>query len=501
MKKSTLVAASVFLMLVGAVIWSQGRKPQRGISRISFAEVDPGRITKVEIEGKNPVVLTKDGETWRVASGKEADANMVDRMVETISKIDTTDLVTHSTEKHAELEVDAEKGAHVMAYAAGKKVADLWVGKAAAGGSYVRVGDDVYIAKQVFASSFSREASAWLQRKLFDAKIADVTKVTVQLAGAEPYTLVNQDGAWDIEDASVLPKGFRFDKGRARSLASALVNARAKDILDAPPGPVDTKLGEGADVLAIFVEEGEGDAKSSSRMELRLGATNEEDKSVYAQVAGKEDVVTLAEYTAEALRKAPTDFRDLRVMDFEQDKVTEVSISAGNLRLVLEKQGADWKIARASEKIPEDFQLDPTMVTRRISALANARATEVAGGSKSAAGLTRPSATVTATIEGGKSVRLTFGKQTKDDNRDMVYASGNADGEVYLFTKWTRDNLTGGLDSFKKRAEPAGGGGLDPKALQNLPPDVRAGLMKQLQQKQQQQALIQQLQKQQAAKK
>jgi hypothetical protein len=120
--------------------------------------------------------------------------------------------------------------------------------------------------------------------------------------------------------------------------------------------------------------------------------------------------------------------------------------------------------------------------------------------SKSAAGLAGPSATVTATLDGGKTARLSFGKETKDDNRDMIYASGNADSAVYLVTKWTRDNLTGGLDKLKKRADPSGLGDIDPKALQNLPPDVRAGLMKQLKQKQQQQALIEQLQKQQAKK-
>ncbi|MEL6547082.1 MAG: hypothetical protein AAFQ82_20820, partial [Myxococcota bacterium] len=62
------------------------------------------------------------------------------------------------------------------------------------------------------------------------------------------------------------------------------------------------------------------------------------------------------------------------------------------------------------------------------------------------------------------------------------------------------NNTTGGLDGFKKSAAPAGGAlsGLDPAALQNLPPDVRRSLQQQMAQQAQQQQMMKQLQQQQA---
>ncbi|MFC1610469.1 DUF4340 domain-containing protein, partial [Myxococcota bacterium] len=351
------------------------------------------------------------------------------------------------------------------------------------------------VVKQVYSSTFSRESATWLERKLFDAKLADVKRIEVSLQGQPPFALVKADNKWDLEDKSVLPGGFRFDKNGASSLASTLVNARAKDILDEDPGVEKTQIDK-ADSFAFVVEEGEGEGKSTVRRELRLGGPLE-DKTVYAKVGGKEDVITLPEYTAKNLRKAPTDFRDLKMMDFDPAKVTKVAIRDAGLRLTLERQGAEWKIAESSDKIPDDFTLDPGMVVRRLSALANTRAAKVAEGvSAGLAGLGRPGASVTATLEDSKTVTVAFGNEIKEDNRDLIYARGNADNAVYLVTKWTRQNLAGGLKTFKKTADPSGMSNIDPKALQNLPPDVRAGLMKQMQQKQRTQKMMERFQRQ-----
>jgi hypothetical protein len=107
---------------------------------------------------------------------------------------------------------------------------------------------------------------------------------------------------------------------------------------------------------------------------------------------------------------------------------------------------------------------------------------------------------VSVVFEDGKKAALVFGSEFKDGDRDAVYARGNVDDAVYVVAKWTRDNLTGGLAGFKKRAEPEGMPNLDPSAMQNLPPDVRASLMKQLEQKKREQEMLKQVQAQMAAK-
>ena len=87
-------------------------------------------------------------------------------------------------------------------------------------------------------------------------------------------------------------------------------------------------------------------------------------------------------------------------------------------------------------------------------------------------------------------------KEIKEENRDLLYARGNVDDAIYLVTKWTRQNLTGGLKTFQKTADPSGLSNIDPKTLSNLPPDVRSGLMKQIEEKKRQQQLIEKFQRQ-----
>ncbi|MBI3179352.1 MAG: DUF4340 domain-containing protein, partial [Deltaproteobacteria bacterium] len=360
--------------------------------------------------------------------------------------------------------------------AQGKPVAELVVGKAARGGSYVRVGEQVFTVPQVYASTYSREVSAWLDKKLLEDKIDEATRVEVKVVGSAPYALVKKDNAWQIEDASVLPKGFRFDANAARTLVSTLVALRAKDVLAEDPGDAVTGLTSG-DVYAYTLEQGEGEDKSTTRRELRVGKSLE-DKSAYAQVTGKPDVVTLPEYTVKNLRKASTDFRDLRLMDFDQNKVVKLAIAGEAEKLVLVKDGTAWKVQSASVKLPEGFVPDPGMVTRRVSALANARAAKIAD-KAAVAGLGAVS--IAATLEDKRTVTLVFGKTLKEDNQEWIYARGNADSAVYLVSKWTRDNLTGGHKTLQKPPSEADGlANLDPKALSGLPPEVREGLLKQI---------------------
>ncbi len=493
MNKSTLIAIGIFLALAVGAAFTLTRAPERGISRLSFTEVDPAQVDKLEITGKNPVTLVREGEAWRVEGGKLADGAMVKRLVESIPKMASSDLSTEDKARFAELEVDDEKGARVKAYAAGQPVAEFVVGKSARGGSYVRVGEQVFTVAQVFAPTYSREASQWLEKKLFEDKIDQVTRVEVKVAGATPFALVKKDNAWQLEDQSVLPKGFRFDANAARGLVAALTTLRAKDVLVEQPAADATGLAAG-DSFAYLVEEGEGEAKTTTRRELKLGKALA-DKSAYAQVTGKDDVVTLPEFTVKNLRKAPTDFRDLRLMDLDQGKVVKLVITGETEKLTLVKDGALWKLQSASVKPPADFVPDVGMVMRRISALANARAAKVAD-KPGAAGLGAVS--VAATLEDKRTVTLSFGKTIKEDNQEWIYARGNADSAVYLVNKWTRDNLTGGYQTLQKPPSEADGlANLDPKTLAGLPPEVREGLLKQIEQKKQQQMLIERLHQQQ----
>jgi hypothetical protein len=494
MKKSTILALLVFAGLLAAVVVSLRQKPERGITRIGFASVDTAAIDRVEVAGPKPVTLIKKGEAWQLENGKAADADAVKRLLEAIPKVVSSTQVTRDSARFAELEVDEQKGTRVKASAAGKVVAEFTVGKASGADANVRVGDAVYAVSGVNSYLFARDASAWYQLKLFNGTFDDAERVEVALQGGPAYALVKKESDWAIDDAAVLPAGFRFDKNAARTLASSLFNARATTVLEADPGEAISGLGAGADVLRFS-------GKKELKGELLLGAAS--GTKVHARVGGQSDVILLADYTAKNLRKQAADLRELTLVQLDKDKVKQLSIVDGKMVLVFEKQGADWKIQRSSEKVADDFELDPMAVDRRLGAVANARATRIAPDvDKARAGLLKSTATITATLEDKSQVKLVFGDSFKDGDRDAVYAAGNIDDAIYVLTSYVRSNVLGGLDTFKKRAEAPGGMGgmgggmpnLSPEALGSLPPEVRDSLMKQMAQKQQEQQMLQALQ-------
>jgi len=62
--------------------------------------------------------------------------------------------------------------------------------------------------------------------------------------------------AWQLEDPAMVPEGFRFDTGAARTLVSSLVNARAKEIVLEAVGADKSGLDAGCDVLAFVDKDG-----------------------------------------------------------------------------------------------------------------------------------------------------------------------------------------------------------------------------------------------------
>jgi hypothetical protein len=494
MNKSAVIALIVFVVLGAAAVTLMREKPERGITRLTFASMDPDKTDRIVVEGPTPVVLERKADTWKLGE-LDADPNAVTNLLTTVKRVDSTEVVSRNRTRFSELEVDGDKAVHVQTFSGGAKTADFFVGTATAGGSNVRVDDTVYLVKRLYKGAFAREHAQWLDRKLFADKVEDVTRVDVQLTGKEPYTLVKDGKDWKLDDASAakLAKGFRFDRSAASSFAAALVAAQASDVLADSPDDATTGLGDEADSLSFQL--GSGDPRT-----LRLGATK--DGNVYARASTRKEIVTLPENVTKSLRKQLTDLRDLSLMDLDVSSAKRLTIVKDKDRLVLEKDGATWTIAESTEKAPEKFELDSLAVSRRLGAIRAIRGLGVApdGTSGAAAGLDKPTQTATVTLADDRTVTLAFGKDTKLGDTDGVFAHGNADAETYVVAPFARNNVLGGIATFAKNDAAASPlGNIDPKALENLPPGVRDSLLKQIQQKRRQEEALRKAMEQQGA--
>ncbi len=481
MKKSTLIILAVFVVLAGFAFVHFRKPAERGITRLALPKIDAKDVDGLSVTGPMAVELTKSGDAWTLTDGREADQSAVTRAIEAGAKVQSSDLLARGTEHYAAYEVDDAKGTHVTFKKDGKTVSEFIVGKSLSGGATaVRVGDDVYAVKGVAAGLFAKPASTWLERRLFTQNVGDATKLEVKLAGEEPYALVKDKDAWTLEGG--VPADFKLDGGVAAGLVAQVVALRAKDVLATatPASPPE-------DVFVITWKDG-----SSA---VHIPRTPADGDNLHAVIDGKPRTFVVSDGNVGSLRKRKLDLRDASLMSFDNTKAVGLTIVDGASKTVLAKKKGVWELVSSSEKTPPGFVFDPTAVERRVTQIANAKGMRIADDVKDN-GIAQSKTKVSVKLEGGKEETLVFGAQTKDDNRDVIYARGNT-GHVVIATVYVRTNLAGGVSSFAKRGvsdESDALSKLDPQALQGLPPEVRAGLMKQIEQKRREQEMLKQIQ-------
>jgi hypothetical protein len=495
MNKSTLLAVVVFVGLAVAAVVTLRAKPERGITRISFKDVKPESVTAVVIEGSNPIELRKQDGTWMLGS-KHADESAVKRLLDAVVGMESSELVTRSAGRFAELEVEGEKATRVKLLAGGSTIADFTVGTPSTSGSHVRVGDAVYSVAAVYRSTVSRPRAGWLDLALFHDPAENVRKIEVRLRGEVPYVLVREDNKWRLDDPSLMPEGQRFDRVAAQRLASSLAGARAADALEQAPGTEVSGLSDEADTLVFQVGAKEGDIATRT---LQLGSDGEKDQ-VYARASTRDDVVTVPKYLAANLRKKLADLRDMTLLSFDTSKAARLELVEAKRRLVFERSDGAWRIGESTEEPANDFQLDGAIVQRRLTELTALRAVADAPVVPAkTTGLDKPAARASVTLEDGQTAAVEFGAETKWNDQVAVFARGNADNRIYLVATRDRDRVLAGLGSFAKREAPSGLGNLNPEALRNLPPEVRENLLRQLAEQQQRQRILDSLQSGQSA--
>jgi hypothetical protein len=503
MKRSTLVVLVLFAALLAAVLLLRGKPVERGTVRLSLAALDTESVDHLLVaEGEKKVELKREGRAWKLAGdGALADSESVERALDGLKSVDTSEVVSTAADRHASFGVDGGKGLAVTASAGSKKVADLVLGNPGDGGAFVRAAgkDAVFMTGKPLRHLFPSDPKRWARLRPFETKLEDARKVEVALAGQNAWAIVPGDSeeVWKLADPSLLPSGFRFDGKAAKALANTLVTLRAKEVVASPPPAAQLGLEGDHDRLVLTTDSGP--------VTLHLGAATP-GGDVYARVDGWDAVLALRAFQASNLRKRLADLRDLGLMAFDPALATSLRISAGSQELrFLRDQAGTWGVDPAGPQPPADLQFDPETVQRTVSSLQTLRATALAEGTAPAqTGLDAPAVTVAVGLADGSTAALELGKGFVDaDKRNLVYARGNADKAVYGLGEGYLSRFTRGWEAFKNVPPPPGGnpfGNLDPETIKKLPPEVRESLEKQMQEQAQKQRLIDQLRQQQGAK-
>lgn len=471
-KNGTMIAVGVFVALLLVVVLTREDHVSEGVKKLSWTPMDKALITKVELSGPQNAVLTKGADGWRVADPKKPEAtfatdeSQVNALVDALADFKAADHITSKAERYAELEVDDAKGLKVVASGASGPLATLIVGKSGkSGGFYVKLPTqaDVFSSTSALGWTARKDANGFRQRKFISLKADDVTGLSVKQASSE-LALGLKDGVWAVE--SPVPAGYRFDPSAAQRMVQQLVFLSAQDFSADP---------------AVQTAEGQAIAKTKDGKSVTVSWGKAEKNLVPVRVEGDPQVYLVPPYAIQQVGKKLDDLRDLSVWAFEQAKVNKLSITTPKVKVVTEKAGGAWKVVEP-KKLPDGFDFDSNQVDAVVQQLRLVRAARADGSPEAAKACKAPaSATVEVTLEDKSTKALRFGG---DLGTNEVCLTGTIDALTYAVAKPERERLEKGVELFKRPPPPPQFNPSSIKGLENLPPEVRAQLMQQLQQKQ-----------------
>ncbi len=395
------IALATFLTLRAPEKGQRVGPPPRPIAALKATDIKELELTSSN--GKDHVVLKYDGNKWAltVPGNFPADQSMVKTAIDQLEKVSFGDIVTENAAKFGDLEVNAEKGAHVVAKDGASKVLfDAWMGKATAGFTMLRPAakNEVWQAGALTKYTFARDAKGWRDHTVFEFGREDVTQLTVEAGGEKlrlekiPPADKNADAKWKVAEGSV--KVDPLDDSVANNLVQSLAGLRAADFDDTAK-PADVGLAPPKSKVTATVK--------GQPVVLLVGHQKGDDS--WVAVEGKPQIYLLQKYTVERLAVIPHNFRDKTIVKAKEADLTEISLTSGGETWVLNHEGTDWKSPKG--------ELDPSKVRPLVSAFEEFKGESFAESKNN--GLTKPTGSVMLKLRDGGTMTLKVGAAKDSD--------------------------------------------------------------------------------------
>lgn len=456
--KKTLGALVVFGGLLGAYAYVRSI-PEKGEPAARFTpipHIKADDVAKIQIakEGEKVVLVRVDGENFRTAEPVDypADKSAVKTLLEKLGKLQFGDRVTDKAEKHAEFEVDDEKGVHVMVYEksdADKPRADFYVGAMKDGYTMLRAAgkNDVVQVVGAIKSIFGRDLKGWRDKSILDFKREEAERIEVD-SPAGRYVLVAEAKAPDSEP----PSGHETHaKKTAWKLDTTPIVVDSLDD-DVPSGIVTALAGLKAADFADGIKLDEAGLENPAwtiSVGVKGGATHrllvgnkKGDQDTYVKVPDKPQVFLIKKYTVDRIARRPIDLRDKTVTSFKDDDIEEVEIVKAKDRLLLHRASGSWTSTPSTK-------LDDVKVKSAVSALAGLKAiafSDISDPKKT--GLGKPEGVVTVRLRDKSKVALRVGAEAEDNT---VYLVRDGRPDVFLIKKYTVERFLKKREDLEKK--------------------------------------------------
>jgi hypothetical protein len=288
-------------------------------------------------------------------------------------------------------------------------------------------------------------ATWWSNKKQAATKTDTTTKIlSIPADGVDEVRLTNpqrtidvkrEGGKWRITQPEALPG----DNDAVTTLVSALSSLNAETVVDEKPADL-APYGLKTPTLDVKVTE-----KGGKTDNLLIGDETPTGSGSYAKLASDPRVFTIASLVKNNIDKAPNDLRDKRLMTFDSDKITRVTLQAsGKPEIEFGKNGQnEWQILK-----PRPLRADGSQVESLVGNLKDVRMDLATEPEKAATAFASAAKTATATVTDASGAQNIEVRKDKDNN---FYAKSSGVAGVYKVSGDFGKNVDKGLDDFRNK--------------------------------------------------
>jgi hypothetical protein len=459
--RGLLVATGLMVLLLGALSFLQKQTPgtergERESKRMTLLPVrDADRIELKTAKGTFSFRKPKDGE-WQllqpVATG--ADAATVGQLLSEVQFVETLQVFP----------MEAKTDANLQNFGLGQPTRTLTIGTPEGelaveigretpipGGVYVRARqpgsrERLLVVQNQLAQMMDKDLSAWREKRMFPLVVPEVTELWMRQGTLEVEVQKSEEGNWGIRKPIEAPA----DPSAMHSVLGEISALRAVDFVADSEGDL-ALYGLTAPNQSFEVK-----TKATNRI-LQIGQTNpKETNQVFARMADRPFVFTLAKSSVEPLGKLPDRIRDRRLVTFgAPDRITQLEFGGRGGEYRLEKKNGGWTAIWGGS----NRAADPARVNRWLDAVLNSRANRfLPTEDPTKLGFAKPRLTATLTWSvpstngtAAKSETLSFGEETKDE----VYVQNSAiTGTMATTVALIRETPENGMGWLERRLLP-----------------------------------------------
>lgn len=186
----------------------------------------------------------------------------------------------------------------------------------------------------------------------------DITKIDIKKKGADQAVLEKTNGKWQL----TAPTAYRADQDTVSQLVTSVANVSGDTVVE------DKASNPAAYGLTSPSMEVDITGKGGKVSRLKIGDDTPTNSGSYAMLEGNPKVFTVASYVKSEVDKSENDLRDKRLLTFDQDKLSQVELTAKKQDIVFGRDKDQWQIVK-----PKPLRADGGQVEDLLRKLKDAK--------------------------------------------------------------------------------------------------------------------------------